>query len=66
MVVELPYITSDASLQITDNLGRIVMQQNITSATTQVAFSHMPGGIYFVCVSDGAGATAVNKLVVVH
>mgnify|MGYP006256085879 FL=1 len=54
------------TLTIMDNLGRIVMQQNIdkTAENTRLSTENLSAGIYFVHLSNGEN-TATEKLMLI-
>jgi hypothetical protein len=43
--------------------GRLVLEQQITAATT-VDASHLPPGVYFCRIADAGGVLLVTKLVI--
>jgi len=53
----------NATMQIINNLGQIVMQQSLTQNTTQVDISGLKSGIYFVNIKtkDGSVTKKIMK-----
>ena len=47
--------TNNATMQIVNNLGQIVIQQNLTQNTTQIDISGLQSGIYFVNIKTKDG-----------
>ncbi|GAB4256650.1 MAG: hypothetical protein Kow0027_23790 [Saprospiraceae bacterium] len=57
---------TDLSVRVLNSLGQVMVQKNLTgvlAGTEQIAISSLPGGAYFVLLSNGKG-TFAQKLIV--
>lgn len=56
---------SKGNLQVTDQIGRLVMQKSFNHVLTSFDCSNLPKGIYFVRVTDNSnGSVKTNKLII--
>ncbi|RME11870.1 MAG: T9SS C-terminal target domain-containing protein, partial [Bacteroidetes bacterium] len=57
---------TDLSVRVLNSLGQVMIQKDLTgvlAGTEQIAISSLPGGAYFVLLSNGKG-TFAQKLIV--
>lgn len=57
------YLTG-ATLQVTDALGKIILQQPVTGNTMQISTSSMQAAVYLVKVTTADGTVVIKKLVI--
>ena len=52
------------SLKLYNNIGQVLMQQNVNSNTTQIDMKHLPTGMYYIQLQGDAGTTTkkIEKL----
>lgn len=61
--IEVANVMNGGVLQLTDLLGKIVLQQQISQSKTSIDIRHLSGGIYFARYADALGK--VTRTVVV-
>jgi Secretion system C-terminal sorting domain len=63
--LEISNATTNATLILTDALGKTVLTQNINAPTTNISTTDLPQGMYFVQLQDTNGfMTVLPKLII--